>query len=279
MKNEKRALTLYLVLVFAISAPIETLWIYHGQAGAGIAPLLMLVPAVVAIILKLIFFRKQSLLGLGPGKLIYYLFAVIIPLAYIGLSYSVYWLFVPGAFTGTSILVNAITKTMNIQNQPLAITVVVVFAITILANIPVTFGEEAGWRGLMYPIMHKMWGRNKALVISGGIWAIWHLPILISGLYMPGASVIYQIPVFIIDILAITVIVSWLRMKSNSIWPCVLWHIMHNFLDQAVFASMSNGVNKAYFVGETGFITTLFAVLFAVLILVFGKFSKLRFDI
>ena len=272
MSKEKRVLTLYLILVFVISAPIEALWIYYGQAGANLAALLMLVPAIIAIILKIFFFRKQSLLGLGIGRPIYYLYAILIPLAYIGLSYLLYWLIVPGTFVGAGVLVNAITNTINIQNLPLAIAAVL--GVTILANIPVTFGEEAGWRGLMYPIMQKLWGRDKALVISGGIWAIWHLPPLISGVYMPGASILYQIPVFIIDIFAMTVIVSWLRMKSNSIWPCVLWHIMHNFLDQAVFTSMSSGANRAYFVSETGFITTLFAVLFAVLILIFGKFNK-----
>jgi len=272
LTKEKRALTLYLIFVFVISAPIEALWIYYGQAGTNLAALLMLVPAIIAIILKIIFFRKQSMLGLGAGKPIYYLYAILIPLAYIGLSYLLYWLIVPGTFAGTGVLVDAITKTINIQNLPLAIAAV--FGGTILANIPVTFGEEAGWRGLMYPIMHKLWGRNKALVISGGIWAIWHLPLLIAGVYMPGASVLYQIPVFIVDIFAMTVIVSWLRTKSNSVWPCVLWHIMHNFLDQNVFTSMTGGATRAYFVSETGFITTLFAVLFAVLILVFGKFNK-----
>ena len=273
MKKEKRVLTLYLIIVFAISAPIEALWIFHGQAGAGIAPLLMLVPAIVAIILKLIYFRKQSLLGLGPGKPIYYLFAVIIPLAYIGLSYSVYWLFVPGTFAGTGVLTGSISKAINTEN-PSAVAITAVCVITVLMNIPVTFGEEAGWRGLMYPIMHKLWGRDKALIISGCVWAVWHLPLLIGGVYMPGASIAYQIPVFIIDILAITVIVSWLRMKSNSVWPAALFHAMHNFLDQTVFTSMTGGADRAYFVSETGFITTLFTVLFAALILAFGKFNR-----
>jgi len=63
-------------------------------------------------------------------------------------------------------------------------------------------------------------------------------------------------------------------MKSGSVWPAVLWHIMHNFLDQLVFAAMTGGAGRAYFVSETGFITTLFAVLSAALILIFGKFGK-----
>ena len=272
MTNEKRVLMLYLIFVFIISAPIEVIWIYYGEAAAGIAQLLMLVPAIVAIILKLIFFRKHSLLGLGAGKPIYYLFAVAIPLTYIGLSYIIYWFFVPGAFVGTGALIEAVSNVISIQNIPAAI--VIVFIVAILGNIPFTFGEEVGWRGLMYPIMHKLWGRNMAIIISGGIWAIWHLPVLISGNYMEGAALLYRIPMFIIHILAITVIVSWLRIKSNSVWPAVIWHVMHNFLDQGVFRSMTTVENSSYFISETGFITTLCAILLAIAILVFGRFEK-----
>jgi len=276
LKKEKRVLALYLILVFAISAPLEAMYIMNGEAAGNIVMLLMIVPAVIAIILKLVFFRKQSLLGLGVGKPIYYLYAVMIPVAYIGLSYLLYWLLFPRAFIGAGVMVEALSTLFNIQNFPVAM--VVAFITVILINIPLTFGEEVGWRGLMYPIMHMLWGRNKALLISGGIWAVWHLPAIIGGVYMAGAHVAYQIPMFIIQFISITVIVSWLRMKSNSVWPAVLWHAMHNFLDQAVFRSMTSVGNSAYFISETGFITTLCAALFAVLILVFGKFEKSQAD-
>ena len=41
---------------------------------------------------------------------------------------------------------------------------------------------------------------------------------------------------------------------------------------------MTSVDNSTYFISETGFITTLLAVLFAVLILVFGKFEKSKSD-
>ena len=272
LKMKKRVLALYLIIVFVISAPIEAIWIHFGEAAASTAALLMLVPAIVAIILKLKFFRKQSMLGLGAGKPVYYLYAIVFPLAYIGLSYTIYWLFAPGAYVGTGVLIEVVSRVLSIQNLPVA--VLAVFSISILGNIPFTFGEEVGWRGLMYPIMQTLWGRNRALVISGGIWAVWHLPPLVGGVYMAGAPILYQIPMFVIQILALTVVVSWLRMRSNSVWPAVIWHALHNFLDQFVFRSMTSVENSSYFISETGFITTLCAVLLAVLILVFGKFEN-----
>lgn len=271
MKKEKRVLALYLILVFALSAPIEAIWIFYGEAASGIAPLLMFVPAIVALVLKLVFYRKQSLLGFCIGKPVYYLLAAIIPLAYIGLSYSLYWLFVPGTFAGTSVFVQSVSNTENVQNLP--VVMVIGFSISALGSILTGLGEEIGWRGLMYPLMYKLWGRNKALLVSGVIWAAWHLPVLIGGEYMSGANILYRVPMFIVEIIAVTVIVSWLRMKSNSIWPAAIWHGLHNFLDQIVFTSMTNSESSAYFVSETGIITVLFSVLFAVLILGFGKFK------
>ncbi|MCL1856014.1 MAG: CPBP family intramembrane metalloprotease, partial [Clostridia bacterium] len=229
MKKEKRVLALYLILVFAISLPLEAIWIIYGDAVESIVAVVMIVPAIIAIILKCVFFRKESILGLGAGKPAYYLYATAIPLAYIGLSYFLYWLFVPGTFLGTGILAESIASSIGIQSLPVA--TAVLFGITILTNIPLTFGEEAGWRGLMYPLMHKLWGRDKALIISGCVWAAWHLPAMVGGVYMAGAPVLYQIPMFTIQILSLTVVVTWLRVKSHSIWPAVLWHTLHNFLD------------------------------------------------
>lgn len=272
MKKEKRVLAAYLILVFVLSAPIEAIWIYYGEAASGIGSLLMIVPAIAALALKLVYYRKQRLLGFCIGKPIYYLLAAIIPLIYIGLSYSLYWLFVPGTFAGTSVLVEIVSNAVNVQNIPAAM--LIGLGVSALGSILMGLGEEIGWRGLMYPTMHKLWGRNKALIVSGVIWAVWHLPVLISGNYMSGASILYRAPMFIVEIIAITVVVSWLRMKSNSIWPAAIWHGLHNFLDQVVFTSMTNSESGAYFVSETGIITVLFSILFAVLILVFGKFKK-----
>ena len=274
MKKEKRALALFLILVISISAILEIIWLINGEAAGNMVALIMIVPAIIAITLKLVFFRKQKLLGLYIGKPIYYLYAFMIPVIYIGLSYMLYWLLVPNTFAGTKYIVEAFSESniLNINNMPVAIAATLL--ITILTNIPLTFGEEAGWRGFMYPIMHNLWGRNKALVISGGIWAAWHLPAMIWGSYNDGAHILYQIPLFIIHIMSVTVIASWLRIKSGSVWPAALWHAMHNVLDQGVFRPVTVAENSMYFISETGFITTLCAVMFAVLILVFGKFEE-----
>ena len=271
MKKDKKALIYYLGFVLSISAVLEAVVIYYGEAAYDIlGALLMFLPMVVAVILKFIFYRKESLLGFRIGKPIYYIFAVIIPLGYIGLSYMLYWIFAPGSFAGIDALV---TPQDSAGSQNL-FAIIIGFVLTFVLGSILALGEETGWRGLMYPAMHRIWGRNKALMVSGLIWAGWHLPIIVSGQYMAGASLLFAVPMFVIMIIAGTVVVSWVRMKSGSIWPAVIWHGMHNFLDQAVFKPMTTGEKMAYYISETGFITTFFIILSAVLILVFGKFEK-----
>jgi len=79
MDKHKRALIVFLTIIFVMSAPIEAVWLLNGEAGAGVAPLLMMVPLVAALAVKLKYYRKQRVLGLALGKPVYCFYAVVIP--------------------------------------------------------------------------------------------------------------------------------------------------------------------------------------------------------
>jgi membrane protease YdiL (CAAX protease family) len=87
---------------------------------------------------------------------------------------------------------------------------------------------------------------------------------MIAGLYMPGTPIWYQLSMFTIEILSFTVIISVLRLKSNSIWPAILLHASHNYVDQVFCMQLTSSANSTYFVGETGFITVIATILVAV---------------
>jgi len=46
-------------------------------------------------------------------------------------------------------------------------------------------GEEYGWRGYLLPRLLPG-GEIRATLIGGVVWAVWHLPLLVSGLSFPG---------------------------------------------------------------------------------------------
>ena len=269
MQNDKQALRLYLIIVLAVSAIIETVWLIYGEAAtqAGVASLLMFVPVVAAFIVSRKYYKKQRILGLVRCRPVFILLAVLFPLVYFGLSYSLFWLFAKGSYAGN---LSGLIEYARAYSQKLSDKSAVITALIVM--IPVTFitafGEEIGWRGFMYPVMQRMWGWKKAIIISGGVWAVWHLPLVISGLYLQGTVMIYRVPVFIVEVLALTVIFSWVRMKSNSVWPAVALHAAHNYMDQIIFQSLTNKAGSEYFVGETGMITVAITVIIAAVILI-----------
>lgn len=272
MNNDKKALVLYLIIVFSLSAIIETLWIIFGESAtnAGISSLLMFIPFIAALIVSIKYYKKQNSMGFKRCNTIYIFLAIVFPLIYLGFSYGFYWLICKNSYVGNlSVLIDyASVYNQDISNNS---AIIISLIITLIVTFITAFGEEVGWRGFMYPAMQKIWGWKKAIITSGVIWALWHLPLVISGLYLSETIMVYRIPAFLIEVFALTIIITWIRMKSESVWPAIIFHAIHNYLDQIIFQSLTNNIKRTYFVGETGFITIIFTAIMAVLIIIRGK--------
>ena len=111
--------------------------------------------------------------------------------------------------------------------------------------------------------MTETWNLKIAIFFSGLIWAVWHYPLIIAGLYQAGTPLWYQLPVFTIEIFAITAILAVLRLRSKSVWPAIILHASHNYFDQVIFAPLTNNHLSHYYVGETGIITAILLCLIA----------------
>jgi membrane protease YdiL (CAAX protease family) len=269
MTNDKKALRLYLVLTFAVSMAIEAVWIYYDKAAsdAGISQLLMFIPCIAALIVSKIYYKKQKILGFSRCKFNYLILSILLPLIYWVLSYCAFWFFSNGSFgSDFSLLISQAANYREGLSDNTAITAA--FIIMIPICIITALGEEVGWRGFMYPKMKKLWEWKKAIIFSGVAWALWHLPLVVTELYYNSTVLLFRIPMFFIEIFALTIIISWLRVKSNSVWPAILFHASHNYFDQVIFQSFTNNVNSAYFVGETGIISVSVTVIAAVIVLV-----------
>lgn len=55
-------------------------------------------------------------------------------------------------------------------------------------NMLLAVGEEAGWRGTMYPILKERLGMTKGRIVGGVIWGIWHWPIMLLAGYEYGTA-------------------------------------------------------------------------------------------
>lgn len=88
-------------------------------------------------------------------------------------------------------------------------------------------GEEFGWRGFALPRLLKRWRPLAAALILGVIWWAWHLPtFFISTLSQHQLS----IPVFLVNNLALSVIMTWLYQRTNGdLLLMILVHVAANY--------------------------------------------------
>lgn len=107
--------------------------------------------------------------------------------------------------------------------------------INLFGGMLIFIGEEFGWRSYLLERLRPL-GRMRALLISGVIWSLWHVP-LVS---IPNANYGEQID-FSGTVLTLGVFVfagfifGWLYLESGSVWPCVLMHSYNNLVTLRLF--------------------------------------------
>jgi uncharacterized protein len=84
----------------------------------------------------------------------------------------------------------------------------------------VTFGEEFGWRGYLLPRLMPL-GQNWAILLSGVIWAVWHLPLNL--LYGANGGLL-GFPFWLVWTIGLGVVLGWLRLRAQSVWPAAIMH-------------------------------------------------------
>jgi len=114
-------------------------------------------------------------------------------------------------------------------------------------------GEEIGWRGLLVPELTKTNGFTKTALISGIIWASWHMPLVFLAGYNGGTPLAYSAACFTVMIIAISFPFAWLRLKSGNLWTAALLHASHNLFIQDVFDRLTDPTGiSPYITGEFG---------------------------
>ncbi len=95
-----------------------------------------------------------------------------------------------------------------------------------LINLPVMFGEEFGWRGLL---LHetKAMGFLKSAIFIGLFWGIWHFPIIVMGHNYPNYPYIGMAMMCVFTFF-LSPIFTYVRMKTKSILGACLLHGMIN---------------------------------------------------
>ena len=146
-------------------------------------------------------------------------------------------------------------------------------------NMFVAIGEEAGWRGFLYPELNKRFGRIKTWLIGGVIWAAFHFPAMLLagyeyGMDYIGAPVLGLI-VFTLCCIVLGILHEIIYDKTKCIWFPALLHGSVNasatLFQLALDGSRSDEINRLLVFGPAfnGLISMIPAVILAVIMAVF----------
>jgi membrane protease YdiL (CAAX protease family) len=255
----RNKLALFLVLTAALSAVFHVLIARAGSIGANgglYVAGLMWSPGVAALVTQLVTEGKLRGLGWRWGKTRYQLLSIALPLVIVSLTYAVVWLTGLGGFPDPAFVEEEIMGQLDFevsQTQAILIYAVVSATYGLAASSLTALGEEIGWRGFLVPELAQMSSFTKTALISGVIWALYHMPAILFADYNSAAPLWYGLICFTVMAIGASVVMAWIRLKSGSLWTAMFFHAAHNVFIQMIFSPLTTdtGVTE-YVIDEFG---------------------------
>jgi membrane protease YdiL (CAAX protease family) len=247
-----KGITTFLVLTFALSLPFYVIAGYTDELPI----LILLAPGIAALITRLIYQRNLRNLGWKLMKTDsqprwwhwensrYLALSYALPILIGIMVYGATWAFVPDS--------------ISIAGDASATLVAFVTAATVgvLFLAALSIGEEVAWRGFLLPELTKVSSFPIAAAASGLVWAVWHYPLIMfaPGLFdFSGLQLYFTLPMFTLSLIAVSVVLGWIRLKTGSVWPAVIAHGSHNSFTLTFLNDMTvqSGVTP-YIASEVG---------------------------
>ncbi len=239
-----------------------------------LAPLAGMFTPTIAVLLMLLVVTREGYtregwasLGLHRAGLRAWGAALLLPLLVLAGAYGVLWASgvasatLPARLSGAA-LIQLVFKTL------------IMIAIGVFSG---TLGEELGWRGYLLPKLLFL-GPRRALLLSGLLHGIWHLPmILLTPYYHVEANPVIFLPLFLASLTLAGVFYGWLRLTSGSVWPAAIAHRAINqfWAGFAAITVTTSPLLVEYLAGEAGLLTLIgIAIMAAVLLVRLGASSR-----
>lgn len=110
-------------------------------------------------------------------------------------------------------------------------------------------GEEIGWRGYLLTRLIEA-EVPRPVLVSSLVWALWHVPLIVSGQYAAGPNRILSAATFVATVVGIGFVLAWMRLTTGSVWPAVVLHGVWNAVIQGAFDVSTTA--PSIWVGEAG---------------------------
>lgn len=233
----------------------------------GSATPLMLSVGVAAVLACLFTNRGLGSLGWSWGSWKYQYLAYLLPLGYVAVAYGFIWVADLGDWYDSEFVFEQKERYKLgawSDSALLAFHFLLSATVSFVLLLPSVLGEELGWRGLLVPELAKLMPFTGVALTSGFIWAMWHWPLMFMGLYGNDVTPLsYQLFFFTICIMSMSVIMTYIRLRTRSLWPAVIFHMSHNVFLQKFFGPVtSENIQSAWFLDEFGAVlpVTIFLV-------------------
>lgn len=251
---------------FALGGRLDSL----GFLAMAIA--FMFTPAIAAVITQRLCW-KQPLgdLGLKPPVWRWLLVAWLLPVILMAMTMAMSLAF-PGVHlvTGLDGLYGQLTGKVSaeqlsqlhakLDHSPLAIPGVLplMFTLQVLGagatiNAVAAFGEELGWRGLLAHELRET-GFWPASLLTGLIWGVWHLPLIIHGYNYPGHPVAGPILMTLMTAL-LSPLIGYVRWRAQSVFAAAVFHGTFNAAATLVILVRGGDSMTVGFTGAAGLVT------------------------
>jgi membrane protease YdiL (CAAX protease family) len=213
-------------------------------------------PALATFATKKIFRERIRDLPWQWTKGRYIALAYFLPVGYSLPIYLFVWFTGLGPFNSSTL--PKILTDFGWQNLPtcFGVSLFVLFTATLgmVSKLSRALGEEIGWRGFLVPELAKVVGFRGVGVISGLMWAAFHYPVLLFADYNAGAPAWYSLVCFTVSVVAGSFIMTWLTLRTRSLWPAAILHASHNLFIQSILTPLTKDV------GPTKYITDEFGI-------------------
>jgi membrane protease YdiL (CAAX protease family) len=238
------------------------------KLGESILAIAMFSPLAAVLLMQFVVTRdggttraSWQILGLHQLGLRTWGFAILAPFLVMLCTYGIVW------STGIGRLDQSALDGVIAMDGPASILRTIFnILLGLVMSTGIALAEEIGWRGYLLPHLLPL-GRTRALLLSGLLQGIWHLPILLlTPFYHEGGDRLVVVALFLLTLTAAGVFYGYLRLISKSVWPAALAHGSFNMW-WATFTAITVAVGSAdvleYWAGESGVITLVETALVA----------------
>ena len=237
----KKGTIKYLIWTFLIAWIMQVIVAIFYKNGLAVVGQLMLAVTMFAPLFGVLL-SGQKLSGMGwkphlKGKVRYLLAAWFLPAVLTAIGAVLYFAVFPGHFdlSGAYVAENVGAEALEQMEAqgltyPMYVLISAISSIIYapLINMFTAVGEEAGWRGFLYPQLKARFGRKKGLLIGGVIWGAWHWPVMCLIGYEYGTDYVGFPIVGMLLFCGITTVLGilcdWVYEKTGCIWIPSLFH-------------------------------------------------------